>query len=230
MKLAEWIDAVIMMRGLWPNAEIPDNTVKEWHREVADLDAAQVVTVIRTFSRDGDEWPPTGGKIRHRVAELILDAPEWGEVLEQLREIQKAPPEKCIGIRNEHDLDAELEAVIERPRDAVIAGTHPMIVAFLLHVGTQVAIGVNPDDGGDEARLREKWFAFKRTAERRLSYTGLDAADLPALVRGARRTRSLTQAEPVFSGIRDQIARHLQLPAGQGEVDVPTKEKGNADG
>lgn len=209
MTEAEWIEVVKELRAQWPHSEIPKATIAAWYRDVADLPFEQVMAAARTFARDGVEWVPTGGKLRKRVAELVLDAPDWSEVLEQLREIQRAPVEKVGRLLNPDDLDADVEVEILRPRDAVVARTHPMIVAFLLHVGSQVAMGVDANDGGAEARLREKWFAFQRTAERRLSYMGLECADLPALERAVRRDHKLQEAAPVFAGIRDQIARQL---------------------
>ena len=60
MTRAEWIGAVAAMRGLWPNAEIPDATIEAWYPEVADIAGDQVEAAIRTFARDGAEWPPSG--------------------------------------------------------------------------------------------------------------------------------------------------------------------------
>jgi hypothetical protein len=213
VKRAEWIGAVQTIRALWPNAEIPDVTIAAWYEEVADIELEHAVAAIRTFARDGAEWPPTGGKIRRRVAELLLDPPDWGEVLEQLRLIRRTPAAKATGKLEE--IDGHEVAEVVYPREDVIARTHPMIVAFFLHLGSQTVLQADPTDGNSEARLRDKWREFRQTAERRLSYTGLDCGDLPALRRAVRQDRQLQPAGGVFAGIRKQIAR----PATEGDKD-----------
>lgn len=216
MKRPEWIAAVQELRALWPQAEIPDATIGAWYREVEDLPGEQVRAAIITFSRDGDEWPPSGGKIRKRVAQLALDIPDWGEVLEQLRLIQRTPAAMATGELIPQEGGADL-AVIAHPRDGVIAHTHPMIVAFFLHLGSQIVAGVDPRDGGNEARLREKWFDFQRKAERRMSYLGLESGDLQALKRLARQGKKPRDAGSVFGAIAGEIARP-QLPEGNGDA------------
>jgi len=214
LKRPEWIEAVQEIRALWPQVTIGDATIAAWYREVEDLDGDHVRAAIVTWSRDGKEWPPLGGQLRRRVAELSLDIPDWATVLEQLRLIQSTPATRATGKLVESETGADV-AVVDHPREHVVARTHPMIVAFFLHIGSQVVVGVDPNDGNAEARLREKWREFEGRAVRRMSYHGLGCGDLDSLRRLARAGGQLRQPAGVFASIANEIARPPALPEGE---------------
>jgi hypothetical protein len=210
----EWLQIAATIQARWPNVELPVATLEQWGNDLADLPADQVAATVDVLYREGREFAPNAGIVRKRLVELLLDPPEWGEVLEQLRAIDRTPEAKATGEVIENENGADIGIVI-RPRDDVVARTHPMVVAFREHLATSIEPGLSPDDGSSEARLREKWVGFQRVATRRGSFEGIEAAGLPALERATNR-RSLRSASDVFSEVRNQIARPA-LPAGDAE-------------
>jgi hypothetical protein len=215
MTVQEWLQIAATIQARWPGVELPPATLEEWGRDLADLPADQVAATVDVLYREGREFAPHSGIIRKRLVELLLDPPEWGEVLEQLREIQRTPEAKATGELVASETGADIGVVV-RPRDDVLSRTHPMVVAFREHLGSSIEPGLNPQDGSSEARLREKWNGFRQVATRRGSFEGIEAAGLPALER-PRQRRELRSAGAVFADVRSQIARPA-LPAGDEEA------------
>lgn len=204
MNVNEWAQIAATIQARWPNVVLPDVTLQQWGEDLQDLPADQVAATVEVIYREGREFAPNGGIVRARLVELLLDPPEWGEVLEQLRAIQRTPEAKATGEVIESEEGADVGIVV-RPRDDVLSRTHPMVVAFREHLATQVEAGIS-DDGSSEARLREKWVGFTRAAKQRGTYVGIEPADLPALERVASRSAPRS-AQDVFSSVREQIAR-----------------------
>lgn len=75
----EWKRVVAEMIARWPHSEVPDSTVAVWFSDVADLEAEHVLIALRSYSRDGREFPPTGGMLRAKVVELQRDDPDHAE-------------------------------------------------------------------------------------------------------------------------------------------------------
>lgn len=205
MTAQEWLDIAATIQARWPNVELPVATLEQWGNDLLDLPADQVAATVDVMYREGREFAPNAGLIRKRLVELLLDPPEWGEVLEQLREVERSPPAKATGELIPREDGADI-AVIAHPRDDVLSRTHPMVVAFYEHLGSSIPAGVNPADGSGEARLREKWVGFQRVATRRGSFEGIEPAGLPALERVSSRPQ-LRSASDVFANVREQIAR-----------------------
>lgn len=211
MNFQDWLQIAATIQARWPNIELPPATLEEWGRDLADLPADQVAATVDVLYREGREFAPHSGIVRNRLVELLIDPPEWGEVLEQLREIQRTPAAKATGELVESDHGADI-AIVVRPRDDVLSRTHPMVVAFREHLATSIEAGLSPTDGSGEARLREKWKEFRQVATRRGSFEGIEAAGLPAIERANRAQGQLRKASDVFADVRQQIARPA-LPA-----------------
>jgi len=208
----EWLNIAATIQARWPNVELPVATLQQWGNDLADLPADQVAATVDVLYREGREFAPNAGIVRKRLVELLIDPPEWGEVLEQLRAIDRTPEAKATGEVIEREDGADIGSVV-RPRDDVLSRTHPMVVAFREHLATSIEAGLSPDDGSSEARLREKWKGFQQVATRRGSFEGIEAAGLPALERATNRPALRSGAE-VFADVRKQIARPA-LTAGE---------------
>lgn len=82
----EWLDLVSEMALRWPQADLPEATVAVWFSDVQHLDATVARAAMVSLARDGREWPPTGGMIAARAAELgVSAAPVAGEAWELLQ-------------------------------------------------------------------------------------------------------------------------------------------------
>lgn len=174
MNRAEWdLVAAEEILARWPHASLSDATLDAWFLDLSDLDAHQVTTAVRALGRDGREFAPNGAQIRNKVIELGVDAPEFAQVLVELRRLFAAGycyPEGQGG----PDAERRRKLLERRP---------PLVQAFVGYLGaSQLREGMT-GDGGDEARLREKWTAFMRRGTRELAYRGLEPAGLPQLER-----------------------------------------------
>lgn len=207
MNPQEWMNIAATIQARWPNVDLPVSTLQQWGEDLQDLPANQVHATLDVLYRDGREFAPNAGIIRKRLTELVLDPPEWGQVLEQLREIERTHEVRATGELIEGE-DGQDLALVDRPREQVLADAHPMVVAFREYLASQISVAA---DGGDEARLREKWKEFRRTAERRMSYIGIEPADLPALQRSPEHSLP-RHAGDVFAEVRDSVVRRPELP------------------
>jgi hypothetical protein len=209
----EWDVIVALITANWPHSLPPNESFDKWGEELADLDGDQVYVAVETIARDGRDFPPYAGHIRREVTRLTLDAPDWGDVEATLyrcsgkptrvfesQEIRDGLEAEIHGIRDElaagvtekraDELRVELERaerdyVTRSYRDEraeAIAAEHPLVRVFVARLGwRQIVRGLG--GGNEEARLRDKWLAFLRGAERTINYAGLPTAGLPALER-----------------------------------------------
>lgn len=180
----------------WPHAApISEKSIRAWHEDLADLNAAQVESAVMALARDGREFAPNGAQIRSKVIELGVDAPDFSRVLEELRALMGrgyAYPEGQGGPTAE-----------ERVRMRQGLSAHARLFAEYLGV-SQLREGLT-GDGGDEARLREKWNAFDRRLHRELAYRGLPAAGLPQLERIEAKRREPKKLGGAIADVREQL-------------------------
>lgn len=212
----ETTDLIANMMRKWPQSAqrlAGEHVLGEYARALADVAPAHAGAAVESWARDGEKWPPSAGEILQRLADLILDPPDWGTVKAHL--IGQAPvpagapklPDACpygecdgtgLVIVDWARCDSrpcrcrsERQAILRQRR-----GRHPLVVAFLQHVGT-LEIADLQDDRTAEAQIRDKWLSFLRDVRREVAYHGLDTAGLPALERIAR---SLTLRGQLGSG------------------------------
>lgn len=80
MTKAEWIELVREIRAQWPQAELPDETIAVWYRDVGeDVTSEAARQAVVAFAREGREWPPTGGMIRAKAVEFANPVSDWGQ-------------------------------------------------------------------------------------------------------------------------------------------------------
>jgi hypothetical protein len=168
MDRPEWDQIVALIAANWPNNPPPDLTIDKAYMDLQDLPAEQVLAAVETFNRDGESFPPNGGKIRQRVVELQFDAPSWGEIWKHLRRAQMKAP----AFREDRD---------ER-RPYLEAQGLTLAADFMEAIGWPT-----PDEWGDdnlESRVRNKWKEWLRDYLGGETYRGIPAGGLARLERG----------------------------------------------
>lgn len=202
MTASEWMDIAATIRDRWPHATLPTETLSRWGQDLVDLPADHVGAAIEVLYREGREYAPHAGLIRHKLAELMLDVPDWGEALRQLRSIERTPIERAIDVSGPDDDEPRIEYV--RPRDVVLRESHPLVLSFREHLDqNELGLLVGPDPhGSDEARARTKWEAFARRAHEIVNFKGIPDGGLAKL----RRVQGPGELRPAGSAIRQVVA------------------------
>lgn len=198
MTREQWNDiAADELLARWPHATLSDATLDAWYLDLEDLDPDQVTTAIRALGRDGREFAPNGAQVRNKVIELGVDAPEFAQVLVELRRLFAAGycyPEGQGG----PDAERRRELLERRP---------PLVQAFVGYLGaSQLREGMT-GEGGDEARLRQKWDAFMCRGTRELAYRGLEPAGLPQL---ERIEASRDGPRQLGAAVKDVLTTHTE--------------------
>jgi hypothetical protein len=209
MRPAEW-DQIVADELLprWPHSEenMSDATLRVWAEDLADLQADQVRAAIRALARDGREFAPNGAQIRNKVIELGTDMPDWSQVFRALRHLVASG--YCYPLTEPSD------------REALLGRQPPVVRAFVEYIGlSQLREGLT-GEGGDEARLREKWLGFHKRVGRELAYRGLPSAGLPQLERiEAQRRAPRKLGRAIGDVLALQGAGSNQSNDDQGETD-----------
>lgn len=175
MTKSEWFDITRVINANWPHRPISDVALAKYYDDLKDLHASQVRATVEVLHREGREWPPTGGHIIAKLAELTVDAPDWAVAAATLRRLLAYPD-------NVHRGGQVVDARAER-----LAREHPLLQAFVNTVGWGEIRCAPQDDRTAEAQLRTKWERYVRAEYRSHALAGLPAAGLPALERVARR-------------------------------------------
>jgi hypothetical protein len=179
---ADWTEIAAEIRARWPEATFPKVTVTVYGNDLEDLDAVHVQAAVRAHDRAGERFPPTAGQIRKMVVELARDDPEWADVFRALRKLNSAGWGGPYHGMSEDRWGPMFEALPDAVRE------------FARACGpTQVYAGFQ-EEGGGEARLRDKWAAFVQRAKRDAGLVGLKAPGLPAVERANGELRQIGQA------------------------------------
>lgn len=201
MNVAEAIDLVALVMERWTTFKPSQGQIQRYAEDIAHLDARQVRAAIDTLSADGRQWAPSSGEVRQRVAVLQLDAPEWGEVRRQLvaRQVELArrksdpfvwecPHGLCDGSGFVERADRTAEDCECRPARLDASRRtdllHPLVAEWIrAHYATwsEVRRIATEYDSTLEAQLRNRWQGFAARAIAARAYSGVEAADLPAL-------------------------------------------------
>lgn len=158
------------LRSYWPHSQLSDETLQLGYWEhLHDLPVEQVRAAVDVLYREGREHIPSGGLIVKRLAQFAADAPEWFEVVREVRAVMSYPSRRLVGGEPVDEREWRLQRSPAAVRE------------FVERVGWDVLERFDPDDTTSEAQLREKFAGFtrKRVAERAL--VGLPAADVAAL-------------------------------------------------
>lgn len=178
MTRQEFVEQVVRrVTANWPHAPWPDVTLAKVYEDVHSLPVAQVLAAVETIYRDGRDFPPSGGAILRRLAELTDDAPDWGEAWATLARALR-------------------HSVVYNPGKVreLVAQAHPAVCQFADEMGLRALAEVGEHDPGRFAQARERYLALVARRRRDLSYGGLSAAGLPALERARRAPRQLGAA------------------------------------
>lgn len=178
MQPLEWREIAKRIIAKWPHQVPSQASLAESFDALGDLEAEPVMVAVESFYRDGERWPPTGGMLRQRVMELALDAPDWGEVFRCINAYVRT------GICNPvyggfESYQARGEGQLERMPTA--------IAAFIRSVGNRQLFEASEQEGGGEARLRDKWLAWSGRQTREAALFGLPTGGLRSLERINRR-------------------------------------------
>lgn len=209
MRASEWLEIAAGIRERYPAAQLPEETVRRWGEDLQDLDAVHVQAGVEALYRQGRTWPPNSGEIRAAVASLMLDAPDWHEVLTLLRAVCAQPREAIASSEVRPDANgADVAHVTMRyPRDEAIAALPELVRAFVESIEfSQIEIGASRNaQGADEARLRDKWLAFEKRAQREVLLVGIPAGGLATLKRIEERA-GLTSIGEAARRVRGELA------------------------
>ena len=215
MKLSEWLDIATDISDRWPHSPMPEETIRKWGEDLADLDAEAVTATIEVLYREGREFAPNAGVIRKRLAELIVDVPEWSWVVTELRSAHS----RAVQVINPTRASEEDPLGHEYPRRERLERSGPLVTAFVEHCGwTQVAAGL--DGGNGEARLRQKWEQFTDRAKEQVVLQGIEGPpSMKALARiaGGQAHGELRQGGGV-ADVRRQIEAAKDKPQIESEI------------
>lgn len=188
----------------WPHSEV---NKARMIKDLADVEFDHAIIAVETLYRDGREHAPSGAQIRGRVADLAIDAPDWGVVKAEIDRRRAAvggtswahngiacPYGRCDGTgliqpgddddRPKHELVAAYcECRDEvRLRVAEAAGIHPLVDEFIRTVG-RAEIAALDGSRITEAQVRDKYVAHVANARRGIVYQGLESGGLAGLER-----------------------------------------------
>lgn len=163
----------------WPQVNWDDHMQNGVHdqmyKDLADLPGGQVAAAADAWHRDGNEWPPTAGQLRQKVAELQLDAPDWATVARELRK------------------GSSLRTAAPARGDAWLAEQHPLVRSFVAAAGWREIDGIGWGDALKDAQVRKKWEGFVARVQREVVYTGLPTAGLSALERLSHEPKAMSE-------------------------------------
>jgi hypothetical protein len=204
MTQTEWIEVVQYIQAQWPHSPVPDESLAAWYGDVEDIPAGDVMAATRALARGGREFPPNGGIIRKKAVELAFDAPEWAEVLRwATRYFSTGVTNPFYGQGNYRGKGSP-DHPSQKAR-ALLLRMPPLAAAFIEWLGHRQLREAFEQEGGGEARLRDKWVSWQRRGEREAGLIGLDS--------GLAQVRRINDAGPRrLSGAITELARQLNGP------------------
>lgn len=174
MTQEQWVEVARRINANWPHAVVPDAALAKWYADLEDLSADHVLAAVEALYRDGREFPANGAQIRAKVVEMILDAPDWAGVFRWISRLNRS------GIM--HPQYGWFEAY-QAEGARVLAAMPESVRAFVEALGYRQIWEAMEQEGGGEARLRDKWAAHLRRCQREATYRGLPSAGFAQLER-----------------------------------------------
>lgn len=163
MKQSEWLRIVGVWARIWPNRQLPDESVGIWFELLQDLDGQQVGQALTSWANDPERsWPPQSpGELRS--AAVVRDG-TWTDAIGELATVIRrsggiygAPPD---------DLD-------------------PILASYITSMGgwRRLCETFDPSDATTRAQFRDHWTTQERRAARP-AVAQLGGPILPALTEG----------------------------------------------
>lgn len=202
MTRADVLELIVTLAGRWPHeaARLSQEGVQAEYLDALESVAPDLArAALDAWYRDGQKFSPNGAQLLGKLAELAIDAPDFGEVKAAIlgwrqadtsvEELASAacPHGLCGGDGMVLDFDTNTAYRCRCWPDRLAAkrarrARHPIVVEFLRYT--------DPREFGDlecdriaEAQIRQKWEAFVRGITREITYHGIEPAGLPALER-----------------------------------------------
>jgi hypothetical protein len=75
----EWEDISALMAVNWPHAVPPPEAFEKWGYDLQDEPGEEVLAAVEAIYRDGERFPPNGGQILVKLAELRRPEPNSEE-------------------------------------------------------------------------------------------------------------------------------------------------------
>lgn len=212
MEREEWVDVVLRINANWPHQTVPDESLAKWYDDLRELEARDVIAAVEALYRDGREFPPNGGIVRRKAIQLAADAPEWSDVWGWVQRYVRtgvANPMYYQANYRGRDRPDHPSRKAERLKDRM----PPLAARFIEAVGDRQLAEACDQEGGGEARLREKWHSWERRVEREAGMRGLDSG-LAAIDRVNRGPEPLSEA---LGRLVEPLGRDFQIEPAEGE-------------
>ena len=206
MKRSEWAELAVWMRGYWPHAPIPSESVAVQYEVVRGVDVGTARAVVRLFACEAHQFPPTAGMILARAVEVVNPTPEWDQVQAEVEAavVAKRPvvvPLECgvcdgsgLVVDESANTARDCECRVERVRRGrrCFEWSHELVGEWMSSVRWrrwEAAVGGGVGLATFRAQERESFVAARRRwlEERTLALAGVDRAELVAPVSVAAR-------------------------------------------
>jgi hypothetical protein len=208
----EWVNVSELIAAIWPHQAPPPESVAAWYPDVDDIEQRDAIAAVRALSRAGREFPPNGGLIRRKAIELAADAPEWSDVWGWVQRYVRTGVANPMYFQANYagrDRPDHPSRKAERLKDRM----PPLAARFVEAVGDRQLAEACDQEGGGEARLREKWHSWERRVEREAGMRGLDSG-LAAIDRVNRGPEPLSEA---LGRLVEPLGRDFQIEPAEGE-------------
>jgi len=199
---ADVLELLVTMAGRWPHAaaRLSQEGVQAEYLEALEQVAPELArAALDVWYRDGEKFAPNGAELLGKLADLAIDAPDFGQVKAAILGWRSAdgtiealptagcPHGLCDGGGMVLDFDANTAYRCRCWPDRLAAkrarrARHPLVAEFLRHTDPR-EFGDLERDRIAEAQIRQKWEAFIRGVRQEVTYQGINPAGLPALER-----------------------------------------------
>lgn len=170
MSKQEWMMISRKLVAWWPHNNVPIEALQEWYEELADLEANHVAIAAKAICADGTPHMPNWAAIRGRVLDLMIDAPDFSQVVKEVGRIARRMPDRYTPTDQR-----------DRVKQQAQEGLHPLICSWIDAVGWKHIRHANLEDRVAYAQLRDTWTAHVKRQRRDIQLGEITAQISPTL-------------------------------------------------